>query len=216
VRSDLVALLNEFNGNIDNANIKAGANIDGAKLLAASILASKLDSAGTVTSMPATPYDGQEVNYLADATLGVVWRFKYRAASTSPYKWEFLGGTPMMAESTTDATTTSVAMAQLTPVVSLTVPLVGEYVVQFEAEVWNSIGANTISLGFSVGGAAPVPADVVAIGSPGANLVANVAWGPMRRLGWAAATVIDLRGAASANSSGFRNRKLAIRPARVG
>lgn len=38
-------IYNEFNGNIDNANIKAGANIDAAKLLNASILSAKLSDA---------------------------------------------------------------------------------------------------------------------------------------------------------------------------
>lgn len=38
-------LYNEFNGNIDNNNIKAGANIDAAKLLASSIVGSKLADA---------------------------------------------------------------------------------------------------------------------------------------------------------------------------
>jgi len=37
-----VALLTEFNGNIDNTNIKTGANIDAAKLLNASILTAKI------------------------------------------------------------------------------------------------------------------------------------------------------------------------------
>lgn len=44
VRSAIIALLNEFNGNIDNANIKAGAAIDGAKLLAASVTAAKIEA----------------------------------------------------------------------------------------------------------------------------------------------------------------------------
>lgn len=35
-------IYNEFNGNIDNTNIKSGANIDAAKLLNASILAGKI------------------------------------------------------------------------------------------------------------------------------------------------------------------------------
>src|SRR6185312_919442 len=42
-------LYNEFNGNIDNTNIKVGANIDAAKLLNASILAAKLAD-GSVTN----------------------------------------------------------------------------------------------------------------------------------------------------------------------
>lgn len=41
-----------------------------------------------------TPYDGMCVRYAVDTTAGVFWAFRYRAASASPYKWEFLGGPP--------------------------------------------------------------------------------------------------------------------------
>ena len=51
-----------------------------------------------VTSMPTTPYEGQEVYYVADATNGVMWRFRYRGASPSPYKWEFVGGSDILTE----------------------------------------------------------------------------------------------------------------------
>ena len=47
-----------------------------------------------VTSLPGSPVDGQIIDYVADSTNGVVWRFRYRAASSSAYKWEFIGGPP--------------------------------------------------------------------------------------------------------------------------
>ncbi len=43
-------IYNEFNGNIDNSNIKVGANIDAAKLLAASITTAQLASLSVVDS----------------------------------------------------------------------------------------------------------------------------------------------------------------------
>lgn len=45
INNDFDTLYAEFNGNIDNTNIKAGANIDAAKLLAASITNAKLADA---------------------------------------------------------------------------------------------------------------------------------------------------------------------------
>jgi hypothetical protein len=45
-----------------------------------------------VTSLPSSPVDGQIIDYVADSTNGVVWRFRYRSASSSAYKWEFIGG----------------------------------------------------------------------------------------------------------------------------
>ena len=49
LNSDYDAIYSEFNGNIDNANIKAGAGIDGAKLLASSVTAAQLAN-NSVTS----------------------------------------------------------------------------------------------------------------------------------------------------------------------
>jgi hypothetical protein len=45
-----------------------------------------------VTSLPSSPVDGQVIDYVADSTNGIVWRFRYRSASASAYKWEFIGG----------------------------------------------------------------------------------------------------------------------------
>ncbi|MBI1952165.1 hypothetical protein HYS42_00380, partial [Candidatus Saccharibacteria bacterium] len=44
-----------------------------------------------VTTLPASPVDGQEVYYQADATNGVVWHLRYNS-SEATYKWEYLGG----------------------------------------------------------------------------------------------------------------------------
>jgi len=47
------------------------------------------------TSLPASPKDGQEYDYIADETNGIVWRLRYRSASASAHKWEFVGGAPL-------------------------------------------------------------------------------------------------------------------------
>ena len=47
------------------------------------------------TSLPTSPVDGQEaiiVDSLTDPTFQ--WRFRWNAGSSSPYKWEFVGGAP--------------------------------------------------------------------------------------------------------------------------
>lgn len=54
--------------------------------------------AGTVTALPSSPVDGQEINFLADPTNGVVWRLRYRAGSSSAYKWEYVGGAALYSE----------------------------------------------------------------------------------------------------------------------
>ena len=49
-----------------------------------------------VTSLPTSPVDGQEVYYqsAAMAADGVVWHLRYRASSSSAYKWEIIGQPP--------------------------------------------------------------------------------------------------------------------------
>jgi hypothetical protein len=49
------------------------------------------------TSLPASPYDGQEA-ILVDNVAGpsYTWRFRYNAGSGNTYKWEFIGGNPKL------------------------------------------------------------------------------------------------------------------------
>lgn len=47
------------------------------------------------TSLPTNPIDGQEAILVDSITNpSYQWRFRYNAQSTSPYKWEFVGGSP--------------------------------------------------------------------------------------------------------------------------
>lgn len=125
----------------------------------------------TVTALPTQPYDGQVVDYLADATNGIVWRLKYRAASASAYKWEFVGGPPLRsAVSGSLGSTGSAAYVDLTTTgPNLTAPLAGDY----DADLhWT--GSHTIALAFGVaavkvGGAATVDANGVFGQNGGAN-----------------------------------------------
>src|SRR3954451_5923766 len=70
-----------------------------------------LASAPIVTSLPATPVDGQECNYLADATNGVMWHLVYRAADA---KWYYTGGPPLASDgnASADQTTATTWIAQ--------------------------------------------------------------------------------------------------------
>lgn len=55
-------------------------------------------AAGYGTTLPGSPYDGQE-HILVDSTTVPTyqWRLRYNANSTSAYKWEYVGGTPWFA-----------------------------------------------------------------------------------------------------------------------
>lgn len=96
-----------------------------------------------VTSLPGSPVDGQECYYLADATNGIVWPLRYRAASASTYKWESIGAvSPLSNEVATvnGAAGTTYATAGLGGP-SLTVPLAGEYIVTQAATIEAALAA---------------------------------------------------------------------------
>lgn len=82
-----------------------------------------------VAALPTVPTDGQVIYYAADSTNGVVWTLKYRAASASAYKWEFLGGGELNAVNTTAGTTTTGTTAAFGNTPTVTVPLAGDYYV---------------------------------------------------------------------------------------
>lgn len=92
----------------------------------------------TPVGLPATPYDGQ-VAYLrvTDVTPsgnidGKIWAFRYRAGSSSAFKWEFIGGPPMMLEASAafiiNPTTANLWVDDASQP-TLTIPRQGEYVI---------------------------------------------------------------------------------------
>ena len=89
-------------------------------------------AAGLVSSLPMSPVDGQEVYYLADATAGVVWHLRYRAASPSAYKWEVVGGGELVAATQiADLAMVAIPSTAYTAVGTVTAPFAGEYVVAY-------------------------------------------------------------------------------------
>lgn len=114
----------------------------------------------TVTALPGTPYDGQEIRLLVDATNGIVWHLKYRSGSASPYKWEFIGGSPLYNVLDTDnalgTVTTYGDLANVGP--SLTMPFVGDYDFTYNANFYST--GNNVSGGMNLsGGGLAAPAD---------------------------------------------------------
>ena len=83
-----------------------------------------------VTSLPASPVDGQEVYYVADATNGVIWHLRYNAGSASAYKWEYVGGASLrnlvVANETFPTAWAYNDLATIGP--RLYAPLAGEYI----------------------------------------------------------------------------------------
>lgn len=180
--------------------------------------ANNLASGGTVTALPGSPSNGQEVNYLADATNGVVWTLKYRSGSGSAFKWEFVGGTGLASEVATDqanaGSTTYVDLATVGP--QVTVPLAGDYVAQWGNETFSNSAVYSF-MALKRGAAATANADSIQVYP---SVAATQTLAPARRLlltGLTASTVIKAQyRAGAAVTVNHRKRWLELIPVRVG
>lgn len=99
-----------------------------------------------VTSLPASPIDGQEAILVDSLTAPTyTWRFRYNAGSTSAYKWEFLGGSPKRVR--TDAQSAALAVGNWTAELpAFLVPRAGDYLASSHAMFINSGGAVLLGL----------------------------------------------------------------------
>jgi hypothetical protein len=100
------------------------------KIIQASQLIVQTPNAPLVTSLPSNAIDGQEVRYLADDTNGIVWNFRYRAGSSSTYKWEFIGGIPISTQHNNGTQyTLTHAAGTYSDVLTKAIPLAGDYLI---------------------------------------------------------------------------------------
>ena len=120
--------------------------------------------------MPGSPVDGQEVYYQSTtagtgggasdtmATTGAVWHLRYNSSATGSYKWQFVGGgkvsNRVATQEFTSTTNTYVDLATVGPV--LTVPLAGDYFVQWGANHYAVTGSTLVAMGIGFGPSASV------------------------------------------------------------
>lgn len=96
--------------------------------------------AGYGTALPGSPTDGQEY-ILVDSTSAATyqWRFRYNNSRASN-KWEFVGGTPIIAQDNDQSTRSSASYGDLADTAdspSITVPKAGEYLLRFGCQFDN-------------------------------------------------------------------------------
>lgn len=179
-------------------------------------------TAGTprVTTLPGSPVDGQEVYYVADNTKGVLWHLRYNAAGGT-YKWEFLGGSPMWTYVATNEATTQFNWTDLTTVgPTVTVALAGDYEAEAITEVYGNTGAQAITA--PMFGTTLPPTDTAGAGywmtggvTGGDITISTKIIGTVPTAGQTIRMVYRQAGTAS-QTAGFLNRRLYIRPIRVG
>jgi len=161
---------------------------------------------------PASPADGQLWVLPADASKGVMWMFRYRAGSSSSYKWELVGGVPLYLEVlTNDALGAN--NVWVVDVNALTAPRAGEYRVSYGFYCSSSAaaaiyGGVLVSAQTSPGAATQTGATVSQSG-----VLANAAKAEVP-LTLAAADTVHLAYQASTTTS-VGNRYVTLRPVRI-
>lgn len=109
-----------------------------------------------MAGLPA-PADGDERYFQSPelAALGVMWKFRYNKNSTSPYKWEFVGGSEWgQLIATNEALTAVGAWCNLATNGPLyTVPLSGDYVMEGSAMLTTAFTSawHAAYMGFTIG-----------------------------------------------------------------
>jgi len=173
------------------------------------------------TTLPASPVDGQEA-ILVDSTTNPTyqWRFRYNAGSTSAYKWECVGATPLGAylnvQESLAVTGTWQDLATVGP--QVTVPRAGDYQVRFGARVVSAGTGLNGYLGVKVGATAPsgVQTSVSVPASAGIQAMFEMlpSYDPVLR-GIAASTTIGLQYQTNVATAYFGYRMIQVQPTRV-
>jgi hypothetical protein len=140
-----------------------------------------------VTSLPASPIDGQRCVLILDAAAGITVPLRYRAASSSTYKWE-PEGVPAPIEGWSSlnwGAVTSASYVNLTP--SLVIPFGGDWDIEpFSEQAGIDTAGEKGFLSYKIGAAAASDTDALVVK--------------------ASASVVD----GDSRSDSFRRRKTAI------
>jgi len=171
------------------------------------------------TSLPGAPFDGQEIFYAAVPADGVIWHLRYRTAASGSYKWEFVGGSDMYhavntGQGTAATHSTFQDLATVGP--TITVPLAGDYMIEFSCQGYGPGAGDFGRAAVKIGAAAALDADTVFQTQQGANN--SITGGNRIRLpAVAVSTVLKIQYRSFSNVQSFyQERRMLIRPIRVG
>ena len=169
----------------------------------------------TVTSLPGSPVDGQEVILTDSLTAPTYrWRLQYESSTS---KWWFLGGTPLIVEvATNEGTSSGTYTALATAGPSIALPVAGDYDVEIGFAAQGSSGGRG-AMSFDIGGTGAVDADAcfggISVGGGGnAGSFART-----RRLtGLTAVTLTAKYRTVDSSSPNFERRWMRVTPVKVG
>jgi hypothetical protein len=184
-----------------------------------------------VTTLPASPWDGQEVYFLANAAQGIMWHLRYRVAAVGPYKWEVIGGSSLQAQDTSIRDLYISAVYPLWDVLydassgnapatmTLTLPLAGDYDITIASgQTWpDQTAVRWWRLGYRLGGLESSDLWSAMTGSTAAAQYSQM-FRTFRHSGLAKDLLVAV--VASRQTNDFipraTSRRLEIRPVRVG
>ena len=172
-------------------------------------------------ALPVSPNDGDEIYYQSPALAahGIVWHLRFRAASVSPYRWEFVGGGSLHDLVGARETTTSMAYTTLpTPGPSLAVPLAGDYLVHFGARLNNTAPGGASSMALATNGVVAPGTAVESYQTGDAAHVTHNSAVEIKRSALAANDVLSARylSVFAGGTGTFESRFIRITPIRVG
>jgi hypothetical protein len=174
-----------------------------------------------VANLPTNPNDGDEIYYLADAANSVMWHLRYRAASVSANKWDFLGGSPLssVTPAATAVTTAGAGFGQTAfATTGFNLPLTGLYWIEWGG-TYNPTNTNVYYLMARVAAANVMATSILAAGM---QITGGSGWGvfSFRYLfaGAVAGNAVDLTHACNVASQGLTcyERRVSAIPVRVG
>lgn len=170
-----------------------------------------------VTALPATPQDGMEIYYAADATNGVIWHLRYNGLSASAYKWEYVGGPPLFAEVETREALNSTTYAALTTAgPALTLPLAGDYDVEIGGRVEGTSATSDVFMSYDIGATGASDNDALQIFNGNTSIVGPSCARARRKTGLTAVTLTAKYRSSAASGTAVGQRWLRATPVRVG
>ena len=165
---------------------------------------------GVGTTLPASPYDGQEYVLVDSLTAPTYqWRFRYTASITDAYKWMFVGGAPAYTAVETDESFSTVGTSDLPTVgPQITIPRLGDYWVDATADGYHAVAGGVFNWQVT-------PTAIAAfLKSITANDATTV--GVFQKLNLAAGTLLKMvYQNGTAGAAHYRKRRLGITPIRV-
>lgn len=173
-----------------------------------------------VSSLPASPADGQEVYYLASSAAGVLWHLRYRSSSPNAQKWEPVGQQrPLVSEVAARAVIAAAGWNALGGP-TLNAPLAGVYETRHGALLTNNTSgaANRVIAAIFVAGveAADTYAEIRYAAPPGGVGVGSSIErrSPARTLAAGAALEVRYYNGGAVNQGDTQNRYLELYPVR--